>query len=91
MKSASLRTKKGIIELELALENDRVSHIKITGDFFIYPEEALEKLEQKIIGISNDREELKKTIHQFYTENTISTPGITQDDWINVIIKALTS
>jgi hypothetical protein len=91
MKYASLRPGKGVIELELAIENDRISHIKLTGDFFIYPEEALEKFEQALIGVIVDREELKKSINEIYIENNVSSPGITENDWVDVIIKAVTS
>ncbi|NHJ48052.1 MAG: hypothetical protein FK733_09715 [Asgard group archaeon] len=91
MKYTSLRTKKGVIELEITIDDNRISHIKLTGDFFIYPEEALEKFEQSLIGTTPNKVELDRVISKFYTDNKISSPGITQEDWVNVIIKAVTS
>ena len=91
MKTASLRTKKGVIEIEILLEDERISQAKITGDFFIYPEEALESLEKALVGSTGDKTELLKKLTAIYTEKKVSTPGITLDDWLNVITKALTS
>ena len=91
MKTASLRTKKGVIEVEIFLENERISKAKITGDFFVYPEEALESLEKAIVGSTGDENEINKKITAIYNEKKVSTPGITIDDWVTVIKKALTS
>ncbi|MDQ3840335.1 MAG: hypothetical protein M3297_13835 [Thermoproteota archaeon] len=46
-------------------ENIRtISSIKITGDFFLYPEETLEDLEAKLIGTKLEKTELEKTIEE---------------------------
>ncbi len=89
MKNATLRTKKGLIEVELSIENNRMSTLKITGDFFIYPEEALEIIEQELLGITIDKEQLKNKIEEIYKKQQISTPGITINDWVTVILKAI--
>ncbi len=89
MKKATLRTKKGLIEVELCTENNQLTILKITGDFFIYPEEALEIIEQELLGISLDKEQLENKIEGIYKKQQISTPGITIDDWVTVILKAV--
>ena len=89
MKNATLRTKKGLIEVELSTENNRMSTLKITGDFFIYPEEALEIIEQELLGITIDKEQLINKIEEIYKKQQISTPWITINDWVTVILKAI--
>jgi hypothetical protein len=91
MKIASLRTKKGVIEVEINIEDGRISKAKITGDFFVYPEEALESLENALVGSTGTEDDLNKKISAIYNEKKVSTPGITIDDWLLVIRKALTS
>ncbi|NHK32771.1 MAG: lipoate--protein ligase family protein [Asgard group archaeon] len=91
MKTANLRTKKGVIEVEIILEDGRISKAKITGDFFVYPEEALESLENALVGSTGDEDDINKKISAIYKEKKVSTPGITIDDWLIVIKKALTS
>ncbi len=87
MKRASLRTQKGIIEIELDLQYNKISSLKITGDFFVYPEEALEQFEEQLVGLPLDQEKLYHKISEIYSNEKISTPGITIDDWVQVILK----
>nr|MDP9015422.1 biotin--protein ligase [Thermoproteota archaeon] len=52
--------------VRIALEYDEVentiSRITISGDFFLYPEEALEILEANLVGKKLERETLKQEI-----------------------------
>ena len=89
MKSASLRAEKGVIEVELAVEKNIITKVKITGDFFIYPEEALDDIEQILIGSSSNEQDIKGSLSQLYQQKSISTPGITIDDWVNVLSLAI--
>ena len=88
-KRASFRAEKGLIEVELTLAGGVISFITITGDFFIHPEEALEKLEKQLIGVEATEEAIKKTLEQFYIQNQILSPGITSQDIATVIINAI--
>ena len=45
-------------------KNNIINSIKITGDFFLYPEESLEKLEENLIGTKLDRNLIRKKIHK---------------------------
>jgi len=89
MKTAIHRAEKGVIEVELKFENEFIQEIKITGDFFIYPEEAIEDLEKELVGIKITENDLDKKLQEIYLKNSISTPGITIRDWIVVILKAI--
>ncbi|HUT81520.1 MAG TPA: lipoate protein ligase C-terminal domain-containing protein [Candidatus Bathyarchaeia archaeon] len=88
MKAANLRTQKGVIEVEFSTKEELIAEIKITGDFFIYPEEALESLEQALRDTPIKPTSLEKRITKIYEEFSLSTPGITINDWVNVILKA---
>ena len=50
------------ITLEYDETENTINWITIVGDFFLYPEEALEILEAGLIGIRLDRETLKQEI-----------------------------
>lgn len=50
------------IMLEYDEAENTINQITIAGDFFLYPEEALETLEASLIGIRLDRETLKQKI-----------------------------
>uniref|UniRef100_A0A7C2FF87 ABC transporter substrate-binding protein n=1 Tax=Thermosphaera aggregans TaxID=54254 RepID=A0A7C2FF87_9CREN len=52
MKSESIVLRHGkTVKIDLALSEDcRVQEVIISGDFFIYPEESLEELEERLKG-----------------------------------------
>jgi hypothetical protein len=50
------------IMLEYDETKNTINWITIAGDFFLYPEEALETLEVGLIGTKLDRETLKQKI-----------------------------
>ncbi len=50
------------IMLEYDETENTISRITISGDFFIYPEEALEILEAYLVGKKLERETLKQQI-----------------------------
>lgn len=50
------------IRLEYDETENTINWITIAGDFFLYPEEALETLEAGLIGTKLDRETLKQEI-----------------------------
>ncbi len=53
-----------LLKIELKFqENIRQIHsIKITGDFFIHPEETIETLEVSLVGIKLEKESLRNKI-----------------------------
>ena len=55
--------------IRIALEYDErentINSITISGDFFLYPEEALEALEAQLIGTKLERDTLKQDIDRY--------------------------
>ncbi len=65
--TATTTTKLGkIVKINLSYkqESQIIHSIKITGDFFVHPEEIIEELERGLCGIKLEREDLKKKIQQ---------------------------
>lgn len=77
VKGEKLMLKKGhniykaekLLRILLEYEEDQgqknirtIDSIRITGDFFVYPEDSLEKLEKHLKGIRLEKEMLKKEI-----------------------------
>jgi lipoate---protein ligase len=50
------------VTLEYDETENTINWITIAGDFFLYPEEALESLEADLIGIKLERDTLKQEI-----------------------------
>ena len=86
MGDALYKAKGGIIRVSLE-GTGVIKRIKITGDFFIFPEDSIESLENALVGIGTDEEELLKVVKDFY-EN-IEAHGIGPEDIVKAIKKAL--
>lgn len=52
------------INLEYNERENTINQIRISGDFFFYPEEALETLEADLIGRKMERDTLKQEIEK---------------------------
>ena len=50
------------IELKFQENNRQIHSIKITGDFFMHPEETIETLEAGLVGIKLEKESLSNKI-----------------------------
>lgn len=66
--------------LKISLQYDENSNviidIKITGDFFAYPEEAIELMETKLKNTVLEREALQKKISSVITKHDIQFIGL---------------
>ena len=65
-------------------ESQLIHSIKITGDFFVHPEEAIEQLEQGLCGVKLEKEDLKNKI-QLVLKNS-EFFGFEIDSLVDVIL-----
>ncbi len=61
-KSISKLDKLVKIELTYHQKSMEIKSIKITGDFFLHPEETIEKLEESLVGVKLKKESIKNKI-----------------------------
>ena len=88
MKYAEFKAPKGVIKVELELDGDVISRISISGDFFMYPEEAIEKLEQALVGVKVVKENLMAALQRFYDSTGAQTPMVEPEHWVEAILRA---
>jgi lipoate---protein ligase len=57
---------KKLIKISLEYDEDSkiINSITITGDFFLYPEETLDELEDNLIGTKLGKDEIKQKIEK---------------------------
>ena len=80
---------KILLEYEEDKENNRtINSVRITGDFFLYPEESLDDLEMQLIGTPLHRDELKRRIDKCL--NFSVAFGFDSDSLSNAIMGCLT-
>jgi len=59
------------IMLEYDERKNTINSITISGDFFLYPEEALETLEARLIGTKLERDTLKQEIDMYLKNSEV--------------------
>lgn len=91
MKYGEFKAPKGVIKVELLLSGDVISRISLSGDFFIYPEEALERLESSLTGVKVDLDNLMAAVKKFYQDTGAQTPLLTPEHWVEAILRAARS
>ena len=77
------------IFLEFDEKNNSIKNIEITGDFFAYPEEAIEILEKKLRYTSLKRNILLEKINSVIKENNIEFIGLNAEGLTEGILMCL--
>jgi hypothetical protein len=89
LKFAEFKAPKGVIKVELELTDDKISRISLSGDFFMYPEDALERLERALLGVKAERENLLAAVQGFYSSTGAQTPMVEPEHWVEAILRAV--
>lgn len=79
------KTPKGkLFRLELDYSN-KIDSIKISGDFFIYPEESIWSIEKELVGVKMD--DFIETFNSYVENNNVELIGITSEALYEAIKK----
>ncbi|MEM3517083.1 MAG: lipoate protein ligase C-terminal domain-containing protein, partial [Candidatus Bathyarchaeia archaeon] len=69
-----------LIKVFVSIKNGVIEEIKITGDFFLHPEESIEILEEKLKGINvNEETKIRNVLNEFFKSKTLI--GATSEDF----------
>jgi len=77
------------IFLEYDENSNSITSISITGDFFAYPEEAIEAMEKKLENTLLKRENLHEKISSIIKENNIEFIGLNAEGLTDAILMCL--
>ncbi len=83
------KSKGGLIRSFVTVEKGVIRDIEISGDFFLFPEEALYKILEQLKGTPAERNEIQKNIERIYENERIQSPGTLPSDFTESIMKAL--
>ncbi|MFX1485862.1 MAG: lipoate protein ligase C-terminal domain-containing protein [Promethearchaeota archaeon] len=75
-----------LIRAQVSAEDGKIRRIIITGDFFLHPEDVLDRLEETLLG--RKAKEVDKTIDRFFKENKAVLVGVKVRDFTKVILDA---
>ncbi len=72
----------GLIRAEFCTEGGRFKKVSISGDYFCFPKDTVNRLERTIEGSPSDR--AANVISKFYDKENFELPGIEMNDWVKV-------
>jgi lipoate-protein ligase A len=77
-----------LVKAQVERKDDRILRVKITGDFFIHPEEFLEELEEALAGKLLDESILKGFIRSLAERRGAVLLGVSPEDLAKCIVMA---
>lgn len=77
-----------LIKVQMTKKGDKIDSIKITGDFFMHPEDLIDDLEKILLGCPLDENIIAETVKRFIRDRDVVLLGATPEDFAKCIIKA---
>jgi hypothetical protein len=85
----SYKAAKGLIRVKIIVQEEKIRDVTISGDFFMYPEDSLWKLETALRGLPPNMEAVRAQLEDFYAKNGVLSPGLKPEDFAEAIYRAL--
>ncbi len=82
----SLKTDGGLIRATIRIRDNHIDDIILSGDFTFYPQQKFEKLERAVLHQEISPDKLLAIIQRFYEEESVQTPGVEPEDWVQSIV-----
>jgi hypothetical protein len=75
-----------MVRVRLTEKDGRIETLKISGDFFLIPEDSLPKLEKMLEDTRLDEKELKLLVDRFFHGTNAQGLGVSPDDFVRAIL-----
>ncbi len=83
----NLKVKGGkLIKCTVKLKEGRIEEIKISGDFFMHPEEKIEEIEKALKGMEFKKEGIEGKLNEILKD--VELIGIDKEDFLEVIFSS---
>ena len=73
----------GLIRATTGVQDDVITAVSLSGDFFFFPEGKLANLEAVLVDVPV--EEAEQAVARFYEKHSIESPGVTPADFARVV------
>ncbi len=77
-----------MVRIRLTEKDGRIQSAKISGDFFLIPEESLPKLEKMLEDVRLDENEVRLLVDRFFRGTNAKGLGVSPDDFVKAILAA---
>lgn len=73
----------GLLRTEFQKDEGRYKEVRISGDFFCYPKDTIDRLTNEIEDTQTDK--LHHVLKSFYDKGGFEMPGVDVEDWVRVL------
>jgi lipoate-protein ligase A len=77
-----------LVKVKLVISSGKIGKLMILGDFFLHPEETLQRIENSLIGSRADKTSIENTISQVLEESDATLIGATAADIAKTVLMA---
>jgi len=77
-----------LIKVQLMERDGKIQEIKITGDFFLHPEDLIEDLEKALIGKPLKERDLAESIRNLIKKREATLLGASPEDFAKCVLMA---
>jgi len=85
------KSKGGLIRSFVKLEGNRIKDIEFSGDFFLFPESAIESIAESLKETVADHDSVLSAVRSVYESEPITAPGTAPEDFVASIMQAVES
>ncbi len=76
-----------LIRVRVVVDDDKIEDIRITGDFFMHPEEKIVELENFLKGVNVS--EVGKAVEKWFSSTDVVVVGASVQDFVDVVREVL--
>jgi len=77
-----------LVKAQVIIDGNRIRKVKVTGDFFLHPEELIEELEEALVGTSLNESSLTELIRSIIEKKNATLLGASPEDFAKCIVMA---
>lgn len=77
-----------LLRVRLRRTDERIGSVKISGDFFLIPEDSLPKLEKMLEDVPLKEKELTLLVERFFRGTSAQGLGVSPEDFVKAILAA---
>lgn len=77
-----------MLRVRMTKRDGRIESVKLSGDFFLIPEDSLPKLEKMLVDVRLNESELKLLVDRFFRGTQAQGLGISPDDFVKALLSA---
>lgn len=77
-----------LVKIKLWVDSERIERVTILGDFFLHPEDTIQKIETSLVGIELNKDTIAKVIAEVIKESDATFIGANSDNLSKAIMMA---